>query len=327
MAVDTTVTPDAAAIPTRKEKGRGLFSTYWRRFRKHGIATFGLVLLILLLIMAFVLPFKGLTIPFINAKILEITPIVPRPELDPLRMILDKNMPPSSEHIMGTDALGLDLWANIVNGAGNSLTVGFVATIVACVIGTIAGMVAGYFGGWVDTLVMRIADIFLAVPLLLFLLMATRFLIDPKNPGVNSVFQLAVIIGILEWAPVSRLVRSVTLSIKEQDFILAARAVGQRPFPIIFRHVMPNALNPVIVAGTLFVASNIVLEAFLGFLGFGVQPPEVSWGTTLARAQEEFPNGNWWWGTFPGLFILLTVLAINFIGDGLRDALDPRTLL
>jgi peptide/nickel transport system permease protein len=167
------------------------------------------------------------------------------------------------------------------------------------------------------------------------LLLASSFLVSPPPSGgtggqesggseVRSLILLPLIIGLLTWPAVARLVRSVTLSIKQQEFVTGARAMGAKDGRIMFLHILPNVINPVVVAGTLIVGQNIVLEAFLSYLGYGIQIPLRSWGTALAQSQNEFVNGNWWWAFFPGLFILLTVLAINFIGDGLRDALDPR---
>jgi peptide/nickel transport system permease protein len=197
------------------------------------------------------------------------------------------------------------------------------------------GITAGYFGKAVDAILMRIADIFLSVPLIFVLLLASTFLVVPPPTGgsggkvvegseVRSLILLPLIIGLLTWPAVARLVRSVTLSVKQQEFVTGARALGAKDGRIMLLHILPNVINPVVVAGTLIVGQNIVLEAFLSYLGYGIQIPLRSWGTALAQSQNEFGNGNWWWAFFPGLFILLTVLAINFIGDGLRDALDPR---
>lgn len=298
---------------------RSQLADFWLRFRRHQMAVFGLFLFGFLVLMALVGPF-----------------IVPEPKVNPRTMFQLKNNPPSWEHIFGTNVNGLDVLALVVHGARISLFLSTLAMLVACIFGTLIGLTAGYFGKWVDGLLMRIADVFLSVPLIFVLLLAARFLVSPPPPGgtggkisegaeVRSLVLLPVIIGVLTWPRVSRLVRSVTLSIKEQEFVTGARAVGARNGRIMFFHVLPNVINPVVVAGTLLVGQNIVLESFLSFLGYGIQPPLRSWGTSLADAQIEFVNGNWWWAFFPGLFILLTVLAINFIGDGLRDALDPRS--
>lgn len=293
---------------------------FWRRFRRHQMAVFGLGLFGFLLAMAIFGPF-----------------IVPEPKVDTATMFRLKNAPPSVEYPFGTNVNGLSVLALVVHGARISLFLSVLAMLVACIVGTVIGLVAGYFGKWVDGVLMRLADVFLSVPLIFVLLLASRFLVSPPPPGgtvagrvpegaeIRSLLLLPAIIGLLTWPQVARLVRSVTLSIKEQEFVTGARAIGSKDNRIMFLHILPNVINPVVVAGTLLVGQNIVLESFLSYLGYGIQIPLRSWGTSLASAQTEFVNGNWWWAFFPGLFILLTVLAINFIGDGLRDALDPRT--
>ncbi len=292
---------------------------FWIRFRRHQMAVFGMGLFIFLLVVALVGPF-----------------IVPEPKVDTANMLRLKNNAPSLDHPFGTNNNGLDVLALVVHGARISLFLSTLSMIVACLVGTIVGLSAGYFGKWVDSLMMRVADIFLSVPLLFVLLLASRFLVTPPPPGGSagktvegsewrSLIMLPVIIGLLTWPQVSRLVRSVTLSVKEQEFVTGARAMGAKNGRIMLRHILPNVINPVVVAATLLVGGNIVLESFLSYLGYGIQPPLRSWGTSLADAQSEFSNGNWWWAFFPGFFILLTVLAVNFIGDGLRDALDPRS--
>ncbi|HEX2915533.1 MAG TPA: ABC transporter permease [Chloroflexia bacterium] len=300
-------------------KARSQFYEFWVRFRRHQMAVVGVYLFIFLLLVAIVGPF-----------------IVPDPQVDPATMFDLKNNPPTLAHPFGTNVNGLDVMGLVVHGARISLLLSTLAMLVACIVGTLVGLVAGYFGKLTDGILMRIADIFLSVPLLFVLLTASRFLVTPPPPGgsggktpedasLRSLIILPVIIGLLTWPQVARLVRSVTLSVKEQEFVTGARAVGSKNGRIMFAHILPNVINPVVVAGTLLVGQNIVLESFLSFLGYGIQPPLRSWGTSLAEAQIEFVNGNWWWAFFPGFFILLTVLAINFIGDGLRDALDPRS--
>lgn len=300
-------------------ESRSQLYEFWIRFRKHQLAVVGTFMFLGLVLIAIFGPF-----------------VITEPKVDPATMFSLKNNPPSWTHPFGTTSLGLDVLGLIVHGARISLGLSTLAMLVACAVGTLIGLTAGYFGGWVDGVLMRIVDIFLSVPLLIVLVLASRFLVSPPPPGgtsgkvvqgaeIRSLLLLPLIIGLLTWPAVSRLVRSMTLSVKEQEFVTGARAVGVRNGRIMFRHILPNVVNPVVVAGTLLVGGNIVLESFLSFLGYGIQAPLRSWGTSLAESQIEFANGNWWWAFFPGFFILLTVLAINFIGDGLRDALDPRS--
>jgi peptide/nickel transport system permease protein len=306
---------DLAPLP----EARSQFYEFWLRFRKHQMAIVGLVI------------FGGLIVLAVFGPM-----IVPEPRVNTSTMFQLKNQPPSLEHPFGTTVNGLDVLGLVVHGARISLFLSVLAMMVACVFGTLIGLTAGYFGKGVDAILMRIADVFLSVPLIFVLLLASRFLVVPPPPGgsggqvqdgaeIRSLIALPIIIGLLTWPQVARLVRSVTLSVKEQEFVQGARAIGSKDKRIMFFHVLPNVINPVVVSGTLLVGQNIVLESFLSFLGFGIQFPLRSWGTSLANAQSELANGNWWWAFFPGFFILLTVLAINFIGDGLRDGLDPKS--
>ncbi len=292
---------------------------FWSRFRRHRMAVIGMGLFGFLIVMAILGPM-----------------IIPEPKVDPDTMFAMKDNPPSLAHPFGTNVNGKDVLGLVVHGARISLFLSTFAMLLACIVGTIVGIVAGYFGKWTDMILMRITDIFLSIPLIFVLLMASRFLVSPPPPGgtggvvtegaeIRSLLILPAIIGLLTWTHVARLVRSVTLSVKEQEFVTGARSIGAKNVRIMFRHILPNVINPVVVAGTLLIGGNIVLESFLSFLGYGIQPPLSSWGTSLADAQNEFVNGNWWWAFFPGFFILLTVLSVNFIGDGLRDALDPRS--
>jgi peptide/nickel transport system permease protein len=181
--------------------------------------------------------------------------------------------------------------------------------------------VAGYAGGIIDNVLMRIVDVFFAIPFLFVILVASRFF------GQGELIPLILIFGLLSWPLIARLVRALFLSLREADFVEAARAVGVSDARITFRHILPSALGPVIVAMTLTMAGNIVLEAFVSYLNFGLSSDQTSWGNALSNAQTVLSQGNWWWAFFPGMAIALTVLAINFIGDGLRDALDPRSRL
>jgi peptide/nickel transport system permease protein len=223
---------------------------------------------------------------------------------------------PSLAHPFGNDDVGRDILWRTIYGGRISLAIGALSIAIAMTTGVVLGSVAGYYGGWPDSLIMRLTDAVLSMPSLLLLIVMTRIL----GP---SVITIILVIGFLNWMLVTRIVRANFLSLKEQDFVLAARALGVPDGSIIFRHVLPNTLAPVVVAATLGVGYAIILEASASFLGLGVQPPTASWGSMLYRAQalmEQAP----WVAIFPGLMILVTVMAINFIGDGLRDALDPR---
>jgi peptide/nickel transport system permease protein len=226
---------------------------------------------------------------------------------------------PSLAHPFGSDSLnGHDIFSLVLYGGQLSLIIGIGSMILAVVLGVTVGAAAGYFGGFPDALMMRVTDVLLTLPALLIVPLATR-IFAADNP-----FYIALIFGFLSWQSIARIVRSQFLSLREMQFTEAARALGVPPSRIIFRHLLPNAVGPIVVAFTLGIAGNIVLEAFISFLGFGIQPPQYSWGSILSGAEEFLIVGNWWWITFPGLMVTATVLCVNFIGDGLRDAFDPK---
>ena len=233
--------------------------------------------------------------------------------------LLDASQPPSLKHLMGTDSYnGHDIFSLVLYGGRLSLLIGIGSMIVATTLGVSVGAMAGYFGGIADAVLMRVTDVLLTIPALLIIPLAARVFAQ------DNAFYIALIFGLLSWPAIARIVRSSFLSLREMQFTEAARALGVPPLRIIFRHLVPNAIGPIVVAFTLGIALNIVLEAFISFLGFGIQPPIYSWGSTLTGAQGVMIEGNWWWITFPGLAVVATVLCINFIGDGLRDALDPK---
>jgi len=225
-------------------------------------------------------------------------------------------LPPSLHHPLGTDMLGRDVLSRVIYGARISLKVGFVAVGIATVIGTFLGALAGYYGGLIDTIIMRLVDIMLCFPSF-FLILAVVAFLEP------SIWNIMVVIGLTSWMGVARLVRAEFLSLKERDFILAARAIGTSDIRIIFWHLLPNALAPILVSATLGIPGAILTEAALSFLGIGVQPPTPSWGNMLTAGKDNLDIA-WWLSVFPGLAILLTVLAYNLLGEAIRDALDPR---
>jgi peptide/nickel transport system permease protein len=224
--------------------------------------------------------------------------------------------PPSAEHPLGTDDLGRDVLARMAHGARISLSVGFVAVGIAIAIGLVVGLLAGYYGGWVDAVLMRFVDMMLCFPTF-FLILSVIAFIGP------SIWNIMIIIGLTGWMGVARLVRAETLSLKERDFVAAARAQGAGDGRIVFRHILPNTLAPILVAATLGVAGAILTESALSFLGIGVQPPTPSWGNILTAGKDNIEFA-WWLSLFPGLAILVTVLGYNLLGEGIRDAADPR---
>jgi peptide/nickel transport system permease protein len=223
---------------------------------------------------------------------------------------------PSTQHYLGTDQLGRDVFSRMLYGSRVSLSVGFVAVAISILIGILVGATAGYYGRWVDSVLMRFVDIMLCFPSF-FLILTVVALLGP------SLFKVMVVIGITSWMGTSRFVRAEFLSLRERDFVQAAKALGVIDVRIIFRHILPNALAPVFVTATLDVATAILVEAGLSFLGFGVQPPAPSWGNILTEGRTYIFDA-WWLTVFPGLAILITVLSFNLLGEGLRDALDPR---
>jgi peptide/nickel transport system permease protein len=231
-------------------------------------------------------------------------------------LLTQRFLSPSSLHPLGTDNLARDVLSRLLYGARISLTVGFLAVGISVTLGTILGAVAGYAGGVVDGVLMRLVDMVLAFPRLVLLIVVVAVL-EP------SLLVIVVVLGLTLWPSTARLVRGEVLSLRERGFVLAATALGYSRRRILFRHLLPNALGPVIVAATLGVGDTIVLEAGLSFLGLGVQAPTASWGSMVDAGRVDL-LGAWWISTFPGLAIVLTVVALNLLGDGLRDALDPR---
>ncbi|MBI3915112.1 MAG: ABC transporter permease [Chloroflexi bacterium] len=282
-----------------------LSALVWRRFLKHKPAVAGLAALIAIFLLCFFVPWLT--------------------HYDPGKTNVDIiREPPSLAHIFGTDELGRDLFIRLWDGGRISILIGVATMIVAITIGTVIGSVAGFYGGRVDNLLMRFTDFVLSIPQLFLLLLFAQLLRSTNDPRLSAgPLPIIVIIGILAWTPAARLVRGQFLSLKNKEFVEAAKMSGARNRRIMLRHILPNAASPIIVAATLRVGAAIITESTLSFLGFGVQPPTPTWGNMLKNAQAQMTYAPWT-AIFPGLAILVTVLALNYIGDGLRDALDPH---
>jgi peptide/nickel transport system permease protein len=294
-----------------KRPAESLTTEVWRRFRRHKLAMLGAGMLA-------VIVFAVLVGPFIYR--------VPINEID----FKAKLKTPSWAHPMGTDDLGQDILARMLYGGRISLAVGVAAMLIAVTVGTAVGAVAGQVGGAVDNVLMRITELFLAIPqlpiLLLVVYLFRNSMTKALGPELGLFIMIVVVIGGRGWMPVARLVRAQFLSLREKEFVEAARGLGARPLRQIIRHILPNALGPVIVAGSLDVAAAILLESTLSFLGLGFPPDIPTWGRILSDAKDNLDFAPHW-AIFPGTAIFLTVLSINYLGDGLRDALDPRKVL
>ena len=280
-----------------KDLGGSLWSDGWMRLKKNKLAIVSLCILGFLCITAV------------------LTPIIAPYGYEEQNLLLGA-VPPSSDHWLGTDVFGRDMLTRIMYGSRISLAVGFIASGVALCIGVLWGSLAGYSGGRIDAFMMRIVDILYALPFMIFIILL--MVIFGRN-----LLLLFLAIGAVEWLTMARIVRGQVLTIKQQDFIEAATSLGLSHWAIIRRHIIPNTLSPVIVYATLTIPSVMLLEAFLSFLGLGIQPPQSSWGLLISygvETMEEYP----WLIFFPGLFLSITLFSLNFLGDGLRDALDPR---
>lgn len=290
---------DTEVVEVRKNTLR----KYLKKLFKSKTGTIGFIIVFLV---AFVGIFAGQLAPFDPNAI------------NPVMM----NKPPfwleggSTEHLLGTDNLGRDLLSRIIIGTRVSLIVGVCAIVIAGFFGLIFGLVAGFYGGFIDNLIMRIVDAFLAIPNILFMLV----ILGVFGPGL---LQLIIVIGATKWVTYARLVRGEVLSIKERDFVKASRTLGTKDGKIIFKHILPNVVSSFIVVSTLSIATAILLEASLSYLGLGIQPPMISWGGILESGRDYLAT-SWWISTFPGIAITITVLGIIFLGDWLRDVLDPR---
>lgn len=314
---DMTLSKSSGVVKLDEDK-RNHSSSLWRialrRYIKHRMAVFGTLMLVLIIL--FVI---GGAFFYTEAE-------------GNKTNILNKQEPPSVEHPFGTDLVGRDIFIRVIFGGQISLAIGIVSVTISIILGTTVGVVGGFFGGWIDAILSRITEALLAIPVLILLLVLSTVL-SQSSTTINilgrelssTVIVIVGIIGFFSWMQLSRIVRAQVLSLKEQEFILAARAIGVRNGRIIMRHLLPNLIAPIVVAATLGIGAAIITEAYLSFLGFGVQPPTATWGNILNGAQDRIDEV-WWMWMAPGLFIVATVLAINFIGDGLRDALDPRSI-
>jgi peptide/nickel transport system permease protein len=287
----------------------------WRRFRRHKMAMFGACLLIGIILYVIVGAFF-LSEKYANYNDLSI-----------------KLSPPSREHPFGTDGTGRDILARTIYGGQISIIIGLCAVVVSVTVGVLVGAIAGYYSGVIDAILMRFTEAMFNIPQLFLLIVLAKFL-SGKIPTFEllgrsfsgSVIVIIGVIGVTSWMYLARIVRAQFLALKEWEFVTAARCVGVKDFGLIFRHILPNSIAPIIVSATLGVASAILNEAYISFLGLGVQAPTATWGNMLDQAYHHLDTEPWMW-FFPGMLILLTVLSINFLGDGLRDALDPRAVV
>ena len=280
-------------VPEGTTTGRARF---WRSFRQSKIALFGLILV---LAMSFMALFADVIAPY--------DPIEPH--------YTDRLVPPSAAYPLGTDELGRDIFSRLLYGARISLVIGLVAQMVSVSIGIVVGLLAGWYGGWVDDLLSRTIEIVWAIPGLMFLIVVVTIF----EPNALTIFAA---LGLISWPGQARLMRGQVLTVKGMEYVIAAQAMGASTARIMFQHILPNAIAPMIVVATLGVAGAILTESTLSFLGLGIQIPNPSWGTMIDIGRNYTTNA-WWYAIFPGLAIMITVLGFNFIGDGLRDALDP----
>lgn len=273
-------------------------SLFWKRFKKHKLAVIGLWFLAIVTIAAIFAPFIA---PF-----------------DPAEITSEFSAPPSWQHLLGTDQVGRDVFSRVIYAARVSLAVGIGAVAISAIIGTVLGLISGYFGGIIDGMIMRITDMFMSFPYILFILVVASIV----GPGLTNII---LILGVLGWPGIARLVRGNVLAIKQSDYVKASIALGYKTPRILFKHILPNTIAPILIFATSGVAGAILDEAALSFLGLGVQPPDASWGNMLSNAQSIsiLTDQPWLWIP-PGILILCTVLSINYIGDALRDALDPH---
>lgn len=286
----------------------------WRRFRKNRMAVFGMI--------GF-----GFLLLFIIAGSYFVS------EAQANAVDLQARLsPPSSQYWMGTDSTGRDIFARLIYGGQISLFVGITAVSISVTLGTLVGGLAGFFGGWLDAILMRITEAMLSIPQLFLLIVLGKFIgrnIDTitifGKSFSGSVAIVIFVIGLTSWMFLARIVRANVLSLKEMDYVSVSKSLGSSNLRTFFRHLIPNTMGVIIVSSTLGLAGAILSEAYVSFLGLGIQPPTASWGNMLTAAQTFIQQGSWWMWVFPSLFIIFTILCVNLVGDGLRDAFDPRS--
>jgi peptide/nickel transport system permease protein len=315
-AIDTSVGSLQPAISQTEAPSLSLQRMAWIKFRRHRLAVVGAIVLVFLVIFAFggALVYSEADANFNDTK--------------------NKLMAPSPIHPFGTDHIGRDVLARTIYGGQISLLIGLAAVLLEVVIGVLVGAMAGFYGGAIDSLLMRFTEAVFNIPQLFLLIVMAKYFAG-KIPDLallgrtfsSSVVVIILIIGLTSWMYLARIIRAEFLSLKARDFVLAARCTGVPTRRIIFQHILPNSVAPIIVSATLGIAAAILSESYISFLGLGVQPPTATWGNMLERSTKniaEIGSAPWLW-FFPGILIVLTVLSINFVGDGLRDALDPRS--
>lgn len=318
MTVNPTISePSLSAVDFVREESKEALTPgqlVWRRFRKHRMAVTGAVGVLLLLIF------------IIGGSI-----IVSETQANSTDLV-NRLASPSSAHWFGTDSVGRDVFNRIIYGGQISLFIGFLAVALEVTLGILIGGVAAYYGGWVDAILMRFTEAMLAIPSLFLLIVLAKFIGRSVSQVTilgrtfsGSIGIVILVIGITSWMYLARIVRANVLSLKQLDYISAARALGANDRRIFFSHLVPNTLGPIIVSATLGLASAILTEAYVSFLGLGVQQPTSTWGNMMQQAQSFLIRGAWWMWVFPSLFIVFTILCINLMGDGLRDAFDPRS--
>jgi peptide/nickel transport system permease protein len=312
--------PEIGGEPSGKVVGRSPGQLFWRRFRRDKFALAGIVFIVIMITLALTAPLFA-----------ELTGHPPNDTSHLREATNELGLPigPSSEFWFGADTAGRDVFVRVLYGARTSLTVALVATAISLIIGVSLGLLAGFYRGKVDTFVSRLIDIVLSLPILLLSLGLVAACSLTENGCLGGLIKpglllVSYVIGLFTWPYIARIVRGQVLSLREKEFIEAARAQGSRDGRIMFREVLPNVVAPIIVYTTLIIPNNILFEAALSFLGIGVKPSTPSWGKMLAEASTIFTYA-WWMMVFPGLFLFFTTMAFNLVGDGLRDALDPRT--
>ena len=319
---DTTITRAANGVVSLNgemaSKPESMLRLAVRRFLHHRMAVFGLILLTTIVL------FITVGALFVSEQYANTVDV------------MNRFAAPTPAHPFGTDQVGRDILARTIYGGQISLMIAVIAVSISMTLGTFVGLIAGFYNGtrfgWLDSILMRLVEALLSIPTLILLLLLSRTLAGNTSTLLflgrelsATVVAIILIIGFTGWMGLSRIVRSLVLSLKQQDFVLAARSMGARDGRIIFVHILPNCVAVIVVSATLAIGAAIITEAYLSFLGFGVMPPTATWGNILQRAQDVLQRA-WWMWMAPGFLIVLTVLAINFIGDGLRDALDPRML-